>query len=46
MRFKNFVGKLERESPKRTISTSSELGLLQIVSESNIGRCVSEKTES
>ena len=31
-----------RESPKRTISTSGGLGLLQMVSESDIGRCASK----
>ena len=30
---KNLEGKSERESPKRTISTSGGLGLLQMVSE-------------
>ena len=33
--------KLERESPKRTISPSGESGPLQIVSESDTRRCVS-----
>ena len=31
MLFKNLEGKLERESPKRTISPSGELELLQVV---------------
>ena len=35
----------ERKSPKRTISTSSELGLLQIVLEQDTGRCANEEAE-
>ena len=31
-----------RNGPKQTISASSGLGLLQMVSEPDIGRCVSE----
>ena len=31
MRFKNLEGKLERESPKRTISASDGLGSLQLL---------------
>jgi len=46
MRFKNLEGKPERESSKRTISTSGELELLQIVLEQNTGRCVSKEAES
>ena len=42
MRFKNIEGKLERESSKKTISTSGGLLLLQMLSEPNIGRCASE----
>ena len=45
MHFKNLEGKLERESPKRTISTSGELGLLQMVLEPGIGQCTNEKVE-
>ena len=41
-----FNGKSERESPKRTISTSNALGLLQMVSEPNTERCVSEDVGS
>ena len=40
--FKNLEGKPERKSPKRTISVSGGLGMLQMVSEPVIGRCVSE----
>ena len=36
---------LRGESPKRTISASDGLGPLQMVSEPNIGRCVSEEAE-
>ena len=39
MRFKNYEGKSERESPKRTISASSRLGPLQMVSESHWVMC-------
>ena len=42
MRFKNLEGKPERESPRRTISSNGELGLLQMVLESDTGRCASE----
>ena len=41
-RFKNLERKSERESSKRTISLSSEFGLLQMVSESDIERCAIE----
>ena len=34
-----------RKSPKRTISASDELGLLQMVSEPNTGRCASKEDE-
>ena len=34
-----------RERPKRTVSVSGGLEPLQIVSELDIGRCVSEDTE-
>ena len=44
-RFKNLEGKLERESPKRTVSTSGGLGLLQLVSEPDTERCASEEAE-
>ena len=37
----NLEGKPERESPKRTISASGELGSLQMVSESDTERCAS-----
>ena len=37
-----YEGKLERESPKRTIYVSGGLGLLQMVLELDIGRCASE----
>ena len=43
--FKNFKGKPERENLKRIMSDSGELGLLQMVSESDTMRCVSEKAE-
>ena len=39
------MGKLERASSKRTISTGGGLGLLQMVSEPDTGRCASEETE-
>ena len=42
MRFKNFEGKPERESPKRTISASGGFGLLQMILELDIGQCVNE----
>ena len=42
MRFKNLEEKPERKIPKRTISTSGGLGLLQMVSKPDIGRCASE----
>ena len=42
MYFKNLEGKPERESPKRTISTSGGLGLLQMVSEPDTEWCASE----
>ena len=45
MRFKNLKGKPERESSKRIISTSGGLGLLQMVSKSNIGWCASKDAE-
>ena len=41
-RFKNLEGKPERESPKRTISTSSGFGLLQMVLEPDTGQYVSK----
>ena len=37
--------KILRESLKRTISPSGDLGLLQMVLELNIGQCASEDTE-
>ena len=46
MRFKNLEGKLEKESPKRKIFACGGLGLLQMVSEPNIGRCASEDARS
>ena len=42
MHFKNLEGKLGRESPKRTISASGGLGLLQMVSEPDTGWYASE----
>ena len=38
-------GKPKRESPKRTISAGGGLGPLQMVSEPDTGRCVSEEAE-
>ena len=38
-------GKLVREKPKRTISASGGLELLQMVSKLNIERCASEEAE-
>ena len=35
----------ERESPKRTISVSGGFGLLQMVSEQDIGQCANEDVE-
>ena len=43
---KTVKGKSERKSPKRTISTSSELGLLQMVSELDTRRCANEEAKS
>ncbi|KAG7033927.1 Cysteine-rich receptor-like protein kinase 10, partial [Cucurbita argyrosperma subsp. argyrosperma] len=40
--FKNLEEKPERESPKRTISASSELGLLQIVLEPDTRQCANK----
>ena len=40
--FKKLERKPERDSPKRTISVRGGLGLLQIVSEPDTGRCASE----
>ena len=45
MRFKNLEGKPERKSPKRTISASGGLGLLQMVSEPDTERCASKEAE-
>ena len=45
MRFKNLEGKSERESPKRTMSASGGLGLLQMISKLDIRRCASEETK-
>ena len=39
------VLKTLRESPKKTIFASGGLGLLQMVSEPNTGRCASEEAE-
>ena len=44
-RFKNFEGKSERENPERIISADGGLGLLQMVSEPDTGRCASEDIE-
>ena len=45
MLYKNFEGKLERESPKKTIFASGGLGLLQMVLEPNTKRCANEEVE-
>ena len=45
MRFKNLEGIPEGESPKRTIFADSRLGLLQMISEPDIGGCASEEVE-
>ena len=42
MCFKNLEGKSERENPKKTMFARGGLGLLQIVSELDIGRYASE----
>ena len=42
---KNLEGKPERESPKKTISASGGLELLQRVSELDTEQCVSEEAE-
>ena len=42
MQFKSLEGKLGRENPKKIISTSGGLGLLQMILEPNIGWCVNE----
>ena len=42
----NLEGKHERESPKRTISTSGGFELLQMVSELDTRRCASEDAVS
>ena len=44
-RFENLEGKRERERRKRTIFVSSGFELLQIVSESDTGRCASKETK-
>ena len=44
-RFKNLERKPEKKSPKRTISANSGLGPLQMVSEPDTERCVSEKAK-
>ena len=46
MCFKNLEEKPEKESPKRIISASGELGLLQMVSEPDTGQCASEDAKS
>ena len=43
--FKNFEGKPEGESPKRTIAASGRLGLLQMVSELDTGQYTNEEVE-
>ena len=43
--FKNLEGKPEWENPKRTISASGGLGLLQMVSEPDTRQCASEEAE-
>ena len=45
MHFKNLKGNSERENPKKIISVSSGLGLLQMVSELDIGQYASEEAE-
>ena len=45
MRVKNLERKLERKNSKRTISSSGGLELLQIVSESDTGRCANERVD-
>ena len=45
MHFKNLEGKLEKESPKRTIFASGGLELLQMVSEPDTRQCASEEVE-
>ena len=42
---KNLEGMPERESPKRTISVTGELGLLQMVSKPDTRRCVRKEAE-
>ena len=42
-RFKNLEGKPERKNPKGAMFASGGLGLLQIVSESDIGRYANEE---
>ena len=42
---KAFKEKPKRKSPKRTTSTSSGLGLLQMVSKLDTGQCASEDAE-
>ena len=42
VRFKNLEGKSERESPKRTISVSGGIEMLQMVLEPDTRRCASE----
>ena len=41
-RFEILEGKPEKESSKKTISTSGGFGLLQMISMPGIGRCASE----
>ena len=43
--FRNLEKKPETESPNRTITASGGLGLLQMVSEPGIGRCVSQSQD-
>ena len=45
MHFKNLEGKLERESPKRTVFASGGLGLLQMVLEPDTRQCASKDVE-
>ena len=45
MRFKNLEGKIKRERPKRTVSISGGLGLLQVVLEPDTRRCANEEVE-
>ena len=45
MHFKNLEGSLRWEARRGQYLLASRLGLLQMVSEQDIGQCVSEKAE-